>query len=83
MQISKARAQELGLLLCKEKCITCSNCYINKIGAPCCKVANETISFMFVAGESCPLVSEDAIREKMTAEELEAYYCDELEILTK
>lgn len=82
MEMSKEKAQELGIIIDKRKCLTCNNCCI-KNDAPYCKAANEVLSIMYVAMTNCPLVTEEELKNKMTPEEYQEYLYGEINIVMK
>lgn len=82
MVITTAKAQELGILLDKSKCPACEHCFI-KNDIAYCGITNEVISIMYISLNSCPLVTKEEIKSKMSPEEYNEYLYGDIEITSK
>ena len=74
MKITKQRAEELGLLLCKDECKDCMMCY-EENGILYCEEFSEDVSIdrAIELGYECPELDKDRLRKEMTEEEYYAY----------
>lgn len=81
MKITKKRAVELGLLLCKEDCRDCMICYEKDEILYCDELSEDvSIDVAIERGLECPELDQDRLREVMTEEEYYAYRHNGLEI---
>ena len=78
MKITKARAYELGLVVCKKDCVDCLYCY-ERHNELICDINGKPISKMESQQYVCPGVDEDRLKTEMTEEEYYAYRHNGLE----
>lgn len=78
MKITRERAYELGLVVCKEDCLDCFFCY-EQHRELICDTNGIPISKMESEQYICPEIDEDRLKMEMTKEEYDAYRHNRLE----
>ena len=79
VEITKERANELGLLVDKESCADCI-CCIEKNNTLCCDELGITIDEIIGQNKECPELDQQRLFVEMTGEEYDAYRHNRLRI---
>ena len=80
IKMTKSRAKDLGILVCKDECRDCACCY-EAHGELWCEDKKTAISAMEAANEFCPEIDHDKLRENMTKEEYDTFRHNKLDII--